>query len=207
MKSFATIRHGRIRLPRRALIRVAIRRYEGHLRALRADRIPFSRANRLDVMARLAEDISADEIRDYETEAWGNTSDILRAIAASERGEVLTSLYAYDEDRTAGVTTAAYRQQWEDLARQLMTGDRRKRAAILMDLAGRVVGQPGVLVLDDVADTELAAAGDDVIAADWTEIMAVLTSGRQQLAPGYPALSGLDLAEICQDDGQRGDPS
>jgi hypothetical protein len=81
--SFATIRYGYFRLPRRGCIARATRRYERHLTALRTGVIPFSRANRLDLMAFLAENISADERCDRETEAWGKTAEILRAVAAS----------------------------------------------------------------------------------------------------------------------------
>jgi hypothetical protein len=147
----------RMLMPRRARIHLATRRYEWHLQSLRTDGIPFSRANRLDLMALLAEGISAAERRDRETEAWGGTADILRAIAASERFEVLSAPDFWGED---GITTAPYRAQWEALAAARRDDDRVVGARILTGLCTAAIGQPGVLVLDDIADTELALAGD-----------------------------------------------
>ncbi|HTU73115.1 MAG TPA: hypothetical protein VMG38_06310 [Trebonia sp.] len=144
-------------IPRRARIHLATRRYKRHLQALRTDDIPFSRANRLDLMALLAEGISAAERRDRETEAWGATVGILRAIAASERFEVLSDP---DFCGQGGITTAPYRAQWEALAAARNDDDRVAGARILMGLCTAAAGQPGVLVLDDIADAELALAGE-----------------------------------------------
>jgi hypothetical protein len=144
-------------MPRRSRIRRATRRYERHLQALRTDHVPFSRANQLDLMALLAEGISAAERRDRETGAWAVTADILRAIAASERFCVLVSPGFWGE---GGITTAPYRAQWEALAAARRDDDRVAGARILMGLCTAAIGQPGVLVLDDIADTELALAGE-----------------------------------------------
>ncbi len=144
--------------------RRAVRRYERHLRALRHDTIPYLRADRLDLLAMIAGTVSGLEHRDRETVSWGNTARFLRAVAASERFDVLTAALFLepDPDGTPAILTAGYeyRSQWELLARAGWDGDRRERARLLAQLAEAAIDVPGVLVLDDIAETELAIAGD-----------------------------------------------
>ncbi len=158
-------------LARRWRLRRATGRYERHLCLLAWDEIPCIRADRLDLMALIAAYISSLEHRDRESTSWGNTADLLRRIAATERFDVLTAaafIRAGDPDGyIPPVCTDQYRSYWEDLARAAFTNDRRERARILGALAAAAIkdaidadAEPlGVLVLDDIAITELAIAG------------------------------------------------
>lgn len=158
-------------LARRSRLRRAVGRYEHHLCLLAWDEIPCIRADRLDLMALIAAHISSLEHRDRESGSWGSTADLLRRIAATERFDVLTTaafIHAGDPDGyIPPVCTDQYRSYWEDLARAAFTNDRHKRARILGALAAAAIkdaidadAEPlGVLVLDDIAITELAIAG------------------------------------------------
>jgi hypothetical protein len=149
---------------RRRRMRHALRRYEHQLRALRTVSAPAGRANRLDIMALYAETLSADERRERETQAWAATADILRAIAATERGCVLTSL---DQSRRDGPAGTAARPLWQALA--CARSERAARAGFLAELCASYITEPGVLVLDDIADTELAIAAAPCPAHGWRD--------------------------------------
>lgn len=147
----------RLLRPRR--LRRAIRRYERHLQALARVTVPRLRADKLDLMALLAETISGYEVREPRAQAWGTTADMLRAVAASERFTVLTDPYPHDDDVLV-LNSPGLRQRWEALADAGFRGDRRERAEILRELCGAGTRRElaGVLVLDDIAETEEAAA-------------------------------------------------
>jgi hypothetical protein len=158
-------------LARHWRLRRAVGRYEHHLRLLARDTIPCIRADRLDLMALLAAQISLLEHRDREAASWGTAADLLRRIAATERFDVLTAaafIRAGDPDGyIPPACTDRYRSYWEILARAAFTNDRHERARILGALAAAAIkdaldagAEPlGVLVLDDIAVTELAIAG------------------------------------------------
>lgn len=153
-------------LARRKRMKRTLRRYERHLRALRTVSVPAGRANRLDIMALYSETLSADEHRERETQAWAATADILRAIAATERGCVLTSL---DQSRRDGPAGTAARPLWQALA--CARSERAARAGFLAELCASYITEPGVLVLDDIADTELAIAAAPGPARGWRDCL------------------------------------
>ena len=151
--------------------RRAVRRYERHLRTLRRIDDGESRANCLDVMAMIAETLSI-MTRDRESAAWSVTSELLRCVAATERYMVLAACGPHSENLdipaiaaapglvfVPPIVGAAWRDRWEALAAAAWAGDSRERARILAGLAGAAIDVPGVLVLDDIAETELAIPG------------------------------------------------
>jgi len=161
------------RLTARGRQRRALGRYEHHLRSLRHIDDGESRANCLDVMGMIGETLSL-LTRDHESAAWSVTSALLRCVAATERYDVLTACgpvsAELDDAATLAappgmvfvppIVSAAYRHQWEALATAAWDGDRRERARILAELAEAAIDVPGVLVLDDVAETELCIAAN-----------------------------------------------
>jgi hypothetical protein len=125
------------------------------------DTIPWVRAGRLDLMALIADTVSMHEHREPQARAWCTTAGLLRAVAASERFTVLGAAWFFEagESGIPVVTTSAFRADWEALACAAWRNDRHDRARILTGLCEAAGDVPGVLVLDDVADTELAIAG------------------------------------------------
>jgi hypothetical protein len=150
-----------IRIPLGLRIAVAECRFERHMRHLGRDRIPDSRAARLDAMALHADTISACEHRDEPTEAWARTSDICRMIAASERFSVLTSRYPYGDDEAGEIITSdAYHSEREALAAAAVRGDRDQRAAILYGMHEQVRSIPGAGILAEIAASELLISNE-----------------------------------------------
>lgn len=151
-------------LARPGLLRYAIWRYRRNLAALREHALIACRVRLLDRMAGLADRISALEHREPDTATWMVAAELLRAVAASERGQTLTGLYLASDPEMWPADARQIRQwsgAWDELASHAgsSASDRRGRAAILRRLAEIASAAEGIGVLAELADTELAAAG------------------------------------------------
>jgi hypothetical protein len=139
-------------------IHLAASRYNEHFIALTVTADQAARSRHLELMATCADSLSAassdlDVIRE-----WAVIAGLLRAVAASERGQVLTGLYITGDQDLREHTAAELDQwlaAWEVLSAER---DRRVRAGILRELREAAITSAGVLVLDEIAATEELAA-------------------------------------------------
>jgi hypothetical protein len=150
-------------LARPGLLRYAIWRYRRNLAALRKHALIACRVRLLDRLAGLADRISSLEHRDPDTVTWMVAAELLRAVAASERGQVLAGLgLAGDRDLWPAepCQVQEWNGAWAGLAARAgcSASDHGERAAILRRLAEIASAAEGIGVLADLADTELAAA-------------------------------------------------
>jgi hypothetical protein len=142
--------------------------YENRLRDLAGLTAGNDRATALEDMAWWAEEIadSADLYTDgmklvRERAKWTFTATVCRAIAATERGYILVD----PEDVVKWLAASDW--AWEALIQN--AGKHAERAEILHALYeqfARVPGNGAALVLDDIAATELTAAGLLVLDSD-----------------------------------------
>jgi hypothetical protein len=137
------------------MVKATGQRYREQLEALSHTSLPNERASLLEAMATRAEAIAGGETAQPESERWYQTAEILRAIAATERGWVLS-----DPTATRVVLGPRYQRLWTALASH--SGENAARVRALMNLYEALTPElrsGAAIVCLEVADTERSVAG------------------------------------------------